>query len=56
MKIVIKENEQTYNMNQVNWATLENGELTINYVDENGEIHEVFGKVPKKVSISFNCI
>lgn len=56
MRIEIKEIEQTYRMNNVNWAKIENNELTINYVDDAGEIHEVSGIIESEAIINFKCI
>ncbi len=47
MTIEIKDEGKFYQIKNVNWATVKDAQLVINYVDDNNEMHEEFGHVPE---------
>lgn len=47
MTLEIQEGNKYYKYKNINWTRIHNGELTINYIDENGEQAEEFGPVPE---------
>lgn len=49
MQAIIKEHGEKvreFNYSLMNWIRIDSGNMTINYIDENGEEHQETGKVP----------
>jgi len=47
MTVEIQDNGRYYMIKNVNWLTVKNGELIVNYKGEDGEIHEEIGSIPE---------
>lgn len=47
MTVNIEDKEKYYTIKDVNWLTVKNGELVVNYKGEDGEMHEEIGPMPE---------